>query len=49
MDKEARIEKKRREAAALRDVPPERTLQMGFELTRAARALAKAAGEMDAA
>ena len=43
-----REEKKIREARRLRDVPPERTLAMAFELVRATRALLEAAEHADA-
>lgn len=38
-----RLAKKAREAERLRGVPPERTLQMGFDLLRATRKLSEAA------
>jgi hypothetical protein len=43
VDARARLDKKRREAEALRAVPPERTLEMGFSLMRFARDLPEAA------
>lgn len=45
MDETARRLKKRREAERLRDVPPERTLEMGFEMMEFVRKLAKAADD----
>jgi hypothetical protein len=43
VDPRERAAKKRREAEQLRDVPPERTLAMGFSLMAFARKLAEAA------
>ena len=43
-----RARKKVREAALLRDVPPERTLQMAFDLIRMTRAINEATQDADA-
>jgi hypothetical protein len=43
MQASERQAKKVREAERLRAIPPERTLQMGFDLVRATRKLAEAA------
>ena len=43
MDSTERAQKKVREAGRLRNVPPERTLQMAFDLLRMTRALNEAA------
>lgn len=40
---DGRAAKKRREAESLRDVPPEVTLHMGFQLMQFARDLSEAA------
>ena len=42
-----RARKKVREAALLRDVPPERSLQMAFDLIRMTRTLHEAARDAD--
>ena len=43
MDPTARAVKKRREAERLRDVPPEETVRMGFQLMELGRRLREAA------
>lgn len=45
VDENARASKKIREARRLRDVPPERTLQMAFDLIRVTRELNGAADD----
>ncbi len=42
VDPEAHLEKKYREAARLRDVPPETTIRMGFAMMRFGRKLHEA-------
>ena len=42
VEPEARLEKKRREAERLRDVPPETTIRMGFAMMRFGRKLHEA-------
>lgn len=48
MDPDARFAKKVRDAAVLRSVAPERSVDMAFELIRVARALHEAASRAPA-